>query len=540
MFGIDFGYTTFAFLIFFAVVVILYWLTPKKYRYITLLIASLTFYALVSWKSLFFITGTIISMYFFARAISKNAAESKAYIQEHKEEMSLEEKKAYKEKNKKKRKTFMILAIVMNIVMLAVMKYMDFVIGNINGIIHWFNPNFSFAFLHLFLPLGISFYVFQAIGYIVDVYWGKIEAEPNFAKFALFLCYFPKVMQGPIVRYDEMKEELFGEHTFDYDTFVMGLIRTAWGYFKKLVIADTLFTFIRFGFNNVNSLSNIEALLTIFFYFVQDYCDFSGYMDISIGISGALGVKLPENFRRPYLSRGIDEYWRRWHMTLGAWFKDYVFYPLSISKLSLKIGKASKKVMPEFGKKIPAVFGLIIVWFLTGLWHGASWNYVLWGLYYGAIIILSVIFDPLIKKFYAATHIKEHKASNVAWSIFQWLRTIFLLGVGKILFMAPSLGDAWQLVSKIFYFGGYDITITNLNNQLGYISMIAAIASFIAVVVVDLIEEFHLKGELLLPYFYKKPIYVKWPLLIALLVIIIWFGYYGSGLPHYEFGYVQF
>lgn len=540
MFGIDFGYTTFAFLIFFAVVVILYWLTPKKYRYITLLIASLTFYALVSWKSLFFIAGTIISMYFFARAISKNAAESKAYIQEHKEEMSLEEKKAYKEKNKKKRKTFMILAIVMNIVMLAVMKYMDFVIGNINGIIHWFNPNFSFAFLHLFLPLGISFYVFQAIGYIVDVYWGKIEAEPNFAKFALFLCYFPKVMQGPIVRYDEMKEELFGEHTFDYDTFVMGLIRTAWGYFKKLVIADTLFTFIRFGFNNVNSLSNIEALLTIFFYFVQDYCDFSGYMDISIGISGALGVKLPENFRRPYLSRGIDEYWRRWHMTLGAWFKDYVFYPLSISKLSLNIGRASKKVMPEFGKKIPAVFGLIIVWFLTGLWHGASWNYVLWGLYYGAIIILSVIFDPLIKKFYAATHIKEHKASNVAWSIFQWLRTIFLLGIGKILFMAPSLGDAWHLVSKIFYFGGYDITITNLNNQLGYISMIAAIASFIAVVVVDLIEEFHLKGELLLPYFYKKPIYVKWPLLIALLVIIIWFGYYGSGLPHYEFGYVQF
>ena len=398
MFGIDFGYTTFAFLIFFAVVVILYWLTPRKYRYITLLIASLAFYALLSWQSLFFIAGTIVSMYFFARAISKNASESKAYIQEHKGEMSLDEKKAYKEKNRKIRKRYMVLAVVINLLMLGVMKYTDFMIGNINGIIHWFNPNFSFAFLHLFLPLGISFYVFQAIAYIVDVYWGKIEAEANFAKFALFLCYFPKVMQGPIVRYDEMKEALFGEHVFDYDTFAMGLIRAAWGYFKKLVIADTLITFIKFGFGYVDELSNIEAFLVILFYFIQDYCDFSGYMDISIGISQSMGVKLPENFARPYLSRGIDEYWRRWHMTLGAWFKDYVFYPLSISKLSLNIGRASKKVMPEFGKKIPAVFGLIIVWFLTGLWHGASWNYVLWGLYYGAIIILSVAFDPLIKK----------------------------------------------------------------------------------------------------------------------------------------------
>jgi D-alanyl-lipoteichoic acid acyltransferase DltB (MBOAT superfamily) len=233
-------------------------------------------------------------------------------------------------------------------------------------------------------------------------------------------------MQGPIVRYDEMKEALFGEHVFDYDTFAMGLIRAAWGYFKKLVIADTLITFIKFGFGYVDELSNIEAFLVILFYFIQDYCDFSGYMDISIGISQSMGVKLPENFARPYLSRGIDEYWRRWHMTLGAWFKDYVFYPLSISKLSLNIGRASKKVMPEFGKKIPAVFGLIIVWFLTGLWHGASWNYVLWGLYYGAIIILSVAFDPLIKKFYASTHIKEKKVLGKLWAVFQWLRTIFL------------------------------------------------------------------------------------------------------------------
>ena len=540
MLPFDFGYTSFAFLVFFAAVIILYWITPKKFRYITLLVASLAFYAMMSWQSLFFIAVTIISMFFFAKAITKNAKESKAYIQEHKAEMSLEEKKAYKEKAKKRRKLYMVLAIAINVLMLAVMKYADFTIGNLNGIIHWFNPDFSFGFWHLFLPLGISFYVFQAIGYIVDVYWGKTEAETNFAKFALFLCFFPKVMQGPIVRYDEMKDSLFGEHAFDYDYFVMGLIRMGWGYFKKLVIADALFTFIKFGFANVDSLSNLEAFLTILFYFVQDYCDFSGYMDISIGIAMTMGIKLPENFARPYLSLSIDEYWRRWHMTLGAWFKDYIFYPLSVSKLSLKIGKASKKIMPEFGKKVPAVFGLIIVWFLTGLWHGASWNYVLWGLYYGAIIIIEVIFDPLTKKFYAVTKIKERKASNIIWSIFLWLKTIFLLGVGKILFMAPTLSDAWKLFIKMFATSDYNNTITNLNNQLGYITMIVALFCFLGVIAVDLIEEYYLKGELLLEHFYKKPLYLKWPLLILLIIAIVWFGYYGSGLPHYEFGYIQF
>ena len=145
----------------------------------------------------------------------------------------------------------------------------------------------------------------------------------------------------------------------------------------------------------------------------------------------------------------------------------------------------------------PAVFGLIIVWFLTGLWHGASWNYVLWGLYYGAIIILSVAFDPLIKKFYASTHIKEKKVLGKLWAVFQWLRTILLLAIGKIIFMAPSVEEAWKLVAKMFAFGDYDVTITNVNNQIGYISMIVALVCFIAVVVVDLIEEFKLKGELL-------------------------------------------
>lgn len=529
------GYTSLYFVPFFLITLLAYWLTPKRFRYISLLICSVVFYGLISWKSLFFILATVVSMYFFSRAISSNINAQKEYIQAHKAEMSIDEKKAYKAKQKKKRKTYLILAIVLNVLMLGVMKYTDFMIGNINGIIHWFSKDVSLKSLNLFLPLGISFFVFQAIGYIVDVYWQKIEAEPNFLKFSLFLIYFPKVMQGPIVRYDEMKETLFSEHSFDYNQFTDGLKRALYGYMKKLVIADTLFTFIKFGFSNVADLSGLEAMLVIFFYFIQDYCDFSGYMDISIGLSNCMGIYLPENFNHPYFAIGIDDYWRRWHATLGTWFKDYIFYPLSISKFSLKLGKASKKIFKDFGKKIPAVFGLLVVWFITGLWHGASWNYVLWGLYYGAIIILSVCFQPLINKFYEKTNCRK----NLFWVIFQHIRTIFLLAIGKIIFMAPSLKEAWLLFAKCFTFSDHFIDITNLNNQLGYISMIAALALAVVVFVIDLIQE--KKPETtFLQKFDSKPLWLQWSLLILLIVCVVWFGFYGSGLPHYDFGYIQF
>lgn len=529
------GYTSFYFIFFFLITVLAYWLTPKKYRYISLLVCSLAFYCMISWKSIFFMASSIISMYFFARAISHSQKKQKDYLSEHKKEMTLEEKKAYKNKMKRIQKTYLVLGIVFNLLILGVMKYLDFFISNLNGIIHWFSKDTSIPMLKLFLPLGISFYIFQAIGYLADVYWKKIDCETNFLKFALFLCYFPKVMQGPIVRYEEMKETLFGEHDFDYVTFTDGLKRTAYGYMKKLVIADTLFVFVKFGFGNPSSLSGFEALLVVFFYFIQDYCDFSGYMDISIGISNCMGITLPENFNHPYFAIGIDDYWRRWHSTLGTWFKDYVFYPLSISKFSLSLGKAAKKIMPEFGKKVPAIFGLLVVWFVTGLWHGASWNYVLWGLYYGAIIILSVIFQPLINRFYEKTKCRN----NIFWVIFQHVRTIFLLAIGKIIFMSPSLGDAWTIFSKCFSFSGDYFDITNLNNQLGYISMIAALACSIPVLVIDIIQEKNPQTTFL-DKFDSKPLALQWALLVLMGVCIIWFGFYGSGLPHFDFGYIQF
>ena len=533
----EFSLTTIYILPFFLLTFAAYWLTKPKFRWIALLCASVVFYALISWKSIPFILFSSLSIYFSARYIDGKNKYQKAYLAEHKAEMSKEEKADFKAKVKAKKRLALVLGIVANLLVLAAMKYLDFLLGNINGIISWFPTSFQIPLPHLFLPLGISFYTFQAIGYLADVYWSKYEHEENYAKFTLFLIYFPKVIQGPILRYDRMREQLFGEHEFDFENVLDGGKRCIYGYLKKIVIADTLAVFVTFAFGNVYELSGLECFLAIFFYFIQDYCDFSGYMDIGIGYSQMLGVSMEENFNHPYFATGIDDYWRRWHMTLGAWFKDYVFYPLSISKFSLSLGKKSKTMFKgNFGMKVPAIFGLTVVWLLTGLWHGASWNYVLWGAYYGLIIILSVIFEPLFNAFYDKTGIKRD-----AWWLKVWrhVRTLFLLMVGRLLFIAPTPGDAWHVFANMWNIYGGEFRIDNLLNQLGYISMIAALVCAIPVLVIDLIQE-HNPSTTFIAKLKAKPIVFRFALYLVLIVALVWFGYYGSGLPRFEFGYTQF
>lgn len=532
------GFVSLYFAFFLVGSIFIYWVIPKKFRWYSLIVFSLVFYCLISWKSIFFLGYSVLLNYFVARFISNNSARVDAYLNEH-PDLDKEAKKAYKAKQKKIRKTILILGIVGNVAVLFVMKYLNFMIGNVNSLIALFNPELSIPLNHWILPLGISFFTFQAISYIVDVYWNKYPAEKNFLKFATFMTYFPKIMQGPIIRYGEMSSELFGEKTFDYVTFTDGAKRMAYGYLKKMVVADTLAVFVTYAFSSGNiagfeNVSGLETFIAVIFYFIQDYCDFSGYMDIAIGVSGMLGIKLPENFARPYFAVAIDEYWRRWHITLGTWFKDYVYYPLSISKFSMKLGKRGKKIFGSWGMKIPAITGLILVWFLTGLWHGASWNYVIWGLYYGAIIIFSICMEPVFNAFYSKTGINKY---NKAIIVFRHIRTLFLLAVGRIIFLTSSMPDAWNVFIKMFRFDQY--SLSNLNNQLGYISIIAAMVGFIPVLVIDIIQERN-PSVPFLEKFNKMHIVLRWSLLILMVLFIVWFGYYGRGLPKYEFGYVQF
>ena len=529
------GFVSMYFAIFLVGSIFIYWVFPRKIRFYTLLVFSLVFYCLISWKSIFFLIYSIVLNYFIALAISHNKKKVNAYLEAN-PDLEKADKKAYKAKNKKIRKTWLIIGIIGNVLVLILMKYLNFITGNINSLINLFGSDFQFRLNRWILPLGISFFTFQAISYIVDVYWDKYEAETNFFKFAIFMSYFPKIMQGPIIRYGEMKDEFFSEKSFDYVRFTNGAKRMAYGYLKKMVVADTLAVFVVYAFSHdgVLAVSGVEALIAVIFYFIQDYADFSGYMDIAIGVSEMHAITLPENFNHPYFAIAIDEYWRRWHITLGTWFKDYVYYPLSLSKFSMFLGKKGKKVFGSWGMKIPAIFGLIVVWFLTGLWHGASWNFVLWGLYYGAIIIFSICMEPLFNLFYEKTHIKRN---NVGILIFKHIRTLFLLAIGKILFMTASLSDAWIIFTKMFNFTSYGVS--NLNNQLGYISIIAALVGFIPIIVIDIIQERH-PDTSFLSKFNKKHIVLRWSLMIVMVLFIVWWGFYGSGLPHFEFGYTQF
>lgn len=499
-----------------------------------MLVFSLVFFALCSWKSIFFITFATIAVYLASLGIVNNKKKEKNYLEENKE-LTLDDKKAYKKKNKKIRKTYLTLGILSIVLVLVVMKYLNFLIGNLNSIIHWFNSGISVKTVSWILPLGISFYTFQAIGYLADVYWGKYEAEHNFFKFLLFMSFFPKIMQGPIIRYNEIAPSLFEGNDFDYNNFTNGLKRMLWGYFKKMVIADCIIVFTSFAFGNPSELHGFETIIAIILYFSYDYCDFSGYMDIACGTSLCLGVKLPENFNHPYFAKGIDEYWRRWHMTLGTWFKDYIFYPLSISKFSMALGKKSKKIFKKNANKVPAVFGLIVVWFLTGLWHGASWNYILWGLYFGLIIILGIVFEPLVNLIYKKLKINKN---SIFVNIFRHIRTLLLLAFGKVLFETNSIAGAFNFISRMFDGSNY-FALTNIINQIGYASLYVVILGSVIVLVVDLIQEVFNKTTML-QKFNKLHLSLQWVILIVLVVMVVWFGYYGSGLPKFEFGYMRF
>ncbi len=533
-------FTSLAFFIFLAVTLILFYILPKKFQWIVLLVASFVFYISFSWKFLFFIISTIVTIYGATYGIDKINRQQDKFLEEN--ELNLEQKKEYKAKNKKKKKLFVALCILFNIGILFVLKYANFAIFTFQGIMSWFGVELSPITLNLILPLGISFYTFQAVGYLVDVYWGKVPFEKNIFKLALFTSFFPQILQGPISRYSELAPQFMEEKKFDYEKIIRGVILILWGLLKKIVIADVFGGIVTNGFEKVAQLNGLQSWATIIAYLIQDYTDFSGCIDIAMGVAECFGIGLPQNFERPYFSLTIEEYWRRWHMSLGSWFKDYIFYPISISKFSINLGKFCKKHFKKssyIAKQIPAFFGLIVVWSTTGLWHGASWNYVLWGLYYGLLIIMSILLKPLFAKILEKTKIN---VKSWWYKIFQWVRTMWLLCVGRIIFRSNSLVDAWTLFTKTFsnIFKCSVLSLDSLVSEKKFL-IVAAIA-LLLVLIVDLIKEFK-KGISLRDEMTKKGAWgyvIQTLTIICLVTVIVLFGSYGPGFSAQDFIYMQF
>ena len=398
--------------------------------------------------------------------------------------------------------------------------------------------NVQIPTLSLLLPIGISFYTLQEISYIADVQRGKYRAEKSLPHLMLFFSYFPQIVQGPIARYNQLSHQFYEEHPFDYKRLASGAQLILWGFVKKLVIADRIATPVGYLFDNAESYEGAILFFAAAMYGIQVYADFSGGMDIARGFSEIIGIELELNFKQPYYAKSIEEFWRRWHITLGSWMRDYVFYPLSLSPLFGKIGSAlRKRGKKSLGNKLPSFLAMFIVYFLVGFWHGAEWKYVLYGIWNGIFISSGI----LLTDFYADCKTRLHvNDGSKGWRLFQILRTFVICSFGRIFSRANNTRQAIYMFGSIIkkWYSVYFLTNgTLLKLGLGTADWIILIAFILLMFYVDHLHE---RGMKIREGISKQNIFIRWTIYYLALFGLIMFGIYGPLYDAASFIYAQF
>ena len=519
-------FTSFTFLLFAALLLTVYYIIPGKWQWPLLLIASYVFYLWAGTDYLFFILFTTVTTYGAACIIGRNLVKRDEYLAAHKAELSREDKKACKAKVKSTNRIWLLVCLVTNFGILAVCKacLIEPFRTMANG--------GSLSFLTVGLPLGISFYMFQSMGYVVDVCREKTQAEKNFFKLALFVSFFPQLIQGPISKHSQLAPTLYTPHRFDGRQVSFGLQRMLWGYFKKMVVADRIAVAI--GALKGEEYTGVAFLVLTLFYAIQIYGDFTGGIDVTIGLAEAMGIRLPENFIRPYFSKNIAEYWRRWHITLGEWMKDYIFYPISVSEPMRKLSKAARKRSPNFGKRLPVYVASVATWFITGIWHGFSPNFALWGMLNCFVIVVSEELTPLYEKFHNRFHLKNKKW----YGAFEMVRMFWLMNLIRACDLFPQVGEYFRRMGSLFTTFNFHIlwdgTLMNLGlSGLDYAIILGGVTVWF---VVSLMQE---KGPIR-ERLAQKPAALRFALIFALLVVVLLMGSYGIGYDASNFIYNQF
>lgn len=531
--------TSLTFFVFVFVIFGLYYLIPRRFQWVLLLIASIVFYVSGGIQSAGYVGITATTIYFAAVAMQKLADDQKQYLKANKATLTSEGKRAYKKGIKKKRRLWMLAALLLNMGLLCFFKYFHFVLEQINAVLHLAGAAGIRDTFHFMIPLGISFYTFQSVGYLLNVYWEKTTAEKNYLKLLLFVSFFPQITQGPISEYDQLSAQLFTGHSFSYKNYAWGFQRMIWGFFKKMVIANQLAKYVGLVFDNYTQYTGISVLIGAFLYSVQIYADFSGYMDIMCGFCQTLDIRLTENFDRPYFSKSVAEYWRRWHMSLGAWFKNYIYYPIGMSTWNRKLAKTTKaRFGKHFANTFPATIALLIVWTATGMWHGASWAYISWGLVNGLFIIFGMWMEPVYEKWRSKLHLRP---DIWAWRAFQTIRTFLLVTFIKVLPEVGTLSDGLGLWKQIFT--NHQIP-RSLGELLPYVEcswiidkihVLLVVAGIAAMFVFSLLQ----RKQPIRAFFNKLPAFVRWVILAVVLMIIASFGV-NSSWNGGDFLYAQF
>ena len=513
------AFTSTIFFIFLSTVFLVYFLVPKRMQWIVLLLASYIFYWASSVKLSIFLILSTLSTYIGALQIEKTYENNDRKIA------------------KKNAKKWVALLVVANFGILAFLKYFNFFINNVEDLFNLLGINLTTPTFNLVLPLGISFYTFQSIGYIIDVYRKKVKPEKNIFKYSLFVSYFPQIVQGPISRYDQLADQLYEGHKFDYTRFKYGIQLMLWGYFKKMVIADRAGLLVDTVFNNYMEYSGLYYAIATVFYCIQIYGDFSGGIDIIRGISQCLGIDLVENFRRPYFAKSVSEFWKRWHITLGTWMQDYVFYPIALSRPFGKMGKKARKLFGNFiGKQLPASIASLIVFTIVGVWHGSSWKFVAFGLYHGFFILSSSLLGPVYSKIIDKLGIDT---STFTWGAFQILRTFFITAVGRFFSRAASFKTSMHMIISSFRDFNPWVLWDGSLLELGidFPNMLLLAIGLLVLFTVDLFQE---KGYVLRDSIARQHIVFRWAIYYAAIFAILIFGIYGQGFDKADFIYQGF
>ncbi len=482
------------FLLFLLVTIAVSFIIPKKIRNIWLLAASWVFYYTLSDKFLVLLVAVTVITYFAGLFMRKEA-------------------------DKGKKRTVLILSIVLLVGVLGYFKYAGFLVDSVLKVGQFFGLNGSDLVVKIILPAGISFYLFQAIGYIIDCYRETVEPEKNYLNLALFISFFPQIVSGPIERAGNMLPQYRNPKSFDYDNMRDGLLQILWGYFLKIVIADRLSVIVGTVYGSIGAFEGTAVFLATLCYTFEIYCDFAGYSSIAIGIAKILGIKLMDNFKSPYLAGSVAEFWRKWHISLSTWFRDYLYIPLGGNRK----GQTRKLI------------NLMIVFAVSGLWHGAAWTFVVWGILHGVFQVLGIVLKPVWDKVVDALKIDRSRCSHRFLKI---AVTFMLVNIGWVFFRAETFEQALTILKSMWTITPWVITDgTLLRLGLTAADIYLLVGSLIVLIVTDICNS---KGIILREKIVEQSLWMRWIIYIAAAIFVITCGVWGPGYDASSFIYSNF
>lgn len=496
------------FAIFLPVVILIYQITQQKFRWMILLAADYVFFWMISGKLILYLLFATIMTHYIGLWL-ETAAQAGG---------------SAKQVTKRKRKV-LAFGILVNLTILIILKYFNFFGENLSALSNMLSLGWEYKKIDFMVPIGISYYTLQTIAYMTDVYRGTIPAEKNIVKIALYLSFFPQIMEGPISRFSETAEALWSGKRIEFENIKFGYQRIVYGLLKKIVIADRVAPVVIKVFKHYDTYDGSIVLFGAVCFTIQLYMEFSGCMDIIMGSGQIFGVTLPENFRQPFFAKDASDFWHRWHITLGTWFKDYIFYPVSLAK---PVKNFAKKVKNRFGRgvsKFVAPFAaLFCVWSCNGLWHGPHWTYIFYGMYYFVLIFLENILEEPVTKLTAKLKINRE---GKGYRIFRLIKLLVIVNLGEMFFRAETVGTGFAMLGRILT----NFHITELGDHIyslgmDYYDAAVALIGILIVLVVDILHEKNIQIRKAISGWALPARWVFW---YAAIFIVIIFGAYGAG-----------